>query len=337
MAAQMNAQVNTEANTEVNARVTVVAAARLHLGFLDLNGSLGRKFGGLGLSVSGPRTRLTLRPAARTSVEGAESGRARALLERAAAALARGASHRLEVHETIPAHSGLGSGTQLALAIAAALRRLHNLPRDTSADAALLERGARSGLGAGLFDQGGLVVDGGRGPLTLTPPVIARLPFPQEWRILLIADPSEAGLHGDGERDAFKTLPPFSDEQAGALCRLVLMQALPALAERDIASFGGAITRLQAAIGDYFAPAQRGRRFTSARVEALLNALIPQGATGIGQTSWGPTGFAFVESEAKAQELAEWARRKSEGDLNISIVEGLNRGAKIDAVYAEIA
>ena len=41
--------------------VSVVAAARLHLGFLDMNGALGRKFGGLGLSIDAPATRLTLR------------------------------------------------------------------------------------------------------------------------------------------------------------------------------------------------------------------------------------------------------------------------------------
>lgn len=322
---------------QVSARVTVAAAARLHLGFLDLNGSLGRRFGGLGLSISGPRTRLTLRPATRTSVEGPESERAGALLEKAAAALAPGTSHRLTIHEAIPAHSGLGSGTQLALAIAAALRRLHELPRDTSADAALLQRGARSGLGAGLFDSGGLVVDGGRGAATQTPPVIARLPFPQEWRILLVSDPSATGLHGDGEREAFKMLPPFSDEQAGALCRLVLMRALPALAERDIVLFGDAISRLQEAIGDYFAPAQAGRRFASARVEAALKALARQGAAGVGQTSWGPTGFAFVGSDGEAQKLAAWARDNGEAGVDISIVQGLDRGASIDAVYAKIA
>jgi beta-ribofuranosylaminobenzene 5'-phosphate synthase len=313
------------------AQVSVAAAARLHLGFLDMNGSLNRMFGGLGLSISGPRTRITLAPAAQPSVEGLEAKRATALLEKATAALAPGRSYRLVVREAIPAHSGLGSGTQLALAIGAALRRLESLPGDTAGDAALLQRGARSGLGAGLFDQGGLVVDGGRGADTLTPPVVARLPFPHDWRVLLIADPDAVGLHGENEREAFKGLKPFSEEQAGALCRLVLMQALPALSESDIVGFGDAITRIQTIIGDYFAPAQGGRRFTSARVEAALTALAGQGAAGVGQTSWGPTGFAFVENERRALRLADFAREKSAGNLRVSIVEGLNYGAKIDA------
>lgn len=319
-------------------RVSVAAAARLHLGFLDMNGGLGRKFGGLGLSIDAPATRLTLERAEATRVAGAEAERAGALLERAVAALAPGKRFRLTVDAAIPSHSGLGSGTQLALAIAAALRRLEDLPADIDADAALLQRGARSGLGAGLFTRGGLIVDGGRGAGTTTPPVIARLPFPQDWRILLVSDPAAVGLHGAEERKAFAELAPLSEADAGRLCRLVLMQALPAAAEMDFAGFGAAITQIQEIVGDYFAPAQGGRRFTSAAVERLLARLAEAGATGIGQTSWGPTGFAFAPSEAEARRLAALTGREAEASgLDLSIVAGLDRGAKIDAVYARIA
>src|SRR5258708_15684104 len=40
--------------------VEVFAPARLHLGFLDLNGGLGRRFGSLGLTIDGIGTRLTV-------------------------------------------------------------------------------------------------------------------------------------------------------------------------------------------------------------------------------------------------------------------------------------
>ncbi len=325
------------AQSSVN-EVRVTAAARLHLGFLDMSGGLGRRFGGLGLSISGPRTRLTLKRAGETLVEGAEAARAQRLLQRAQADLTPLSAHHLTIHEAIPAHAGLGSGTQLALAIAAALRRLEDLPLDAAADAALLERGARSGLGAGLFQDGGFVVDGGRGASGRTPPVIARLPFPRDWRILLVADKNAVGLHGECEREAFAALPPLTETQAGELCRRVLMQALPALVECDIAAFGEAITQIQMIIGDYFAPAQNGRRFTSAAVEAIIARLLREGATGGGQTSWGPTGFAFVASEAEARGLAERARSDAEADgLSIEIVEGLAHGARINPIYARIA
>jgi beta-RFAP synthase len=322
----------------MSAQVSVTATARLHLGFLDMNGGLGRKFGGLGLALDAPATRLTLSASPENRVEGPEQGRAAQLLAKAQAALAPGKSHRLAIEAAIPAHSGFGSGTQLALAIAAALRRLEDLPGDAADDAALMSRGARSGLGAGLFVTGGLVVDGGRGPQTRTPPVIARAAFPEDWRVLLVGDPAAVGLHGADEKEAFVALPPSTPAESGELCRLVLMQALPALAEGDLRAFGAAVARIQEIVGDYFAPRQGGRRFTSAKVEAAIGRLTRAGATGGGQTSWGPTGFAFVESEAAARAILARveAEARAEG-LEISIHKGLNRGARIEAVYAQIA
>ncbi len=322
----------------MSAKVSVSASARLHLGFLDMSGGLGRKFGGLGLALDAPVTRLTLTQAEANQVEGPESARAQRLLETTQAVLAPTARHRLIIHEAIPAHSGFGSGTQLALAVASAVRRLEDLPDDPAADAAMLSRGARSGLGAGLFAQGGLVVDGGRGPDTLTPPVIARAEFPENWRVLLVSDPAASGLHGAGEKEAFATLPPLEAAASGELCRRVLMQALPALAERNLEAFGEAVTRIQEIVGDYFAPEQGGHRYTSANVEALMARLRSEGATGTGQTSWGPTGFAFVDSAATAKRIV--ARVESEArtlGLSLSVHKGCNRGATIDAVYARIA
>ena len=316
--------------------VSVAASARLHLGFLDLHGGLGRKFGGLGLAIDGPKTRLTLTHAEATSVEGPEAERAASLLEKAQSALAPGLKTRLVIHEAIPAHAGLGSGTQLALAIAAALRRLADVAGDAASDAAATGRGARSGLGAGLFEHGGFVVDGGRREDGWTAPVVARLPFPPEWRVLLVSDPRAEGAHGEGEREAFARLPAFSEATAGELCRRVLMQALPALIEGDLVGFGAAIEHIQLAVGDYFAPAQGGGRFLSPVVERTVAALIAEGAVGGGQTSWGPTGFAFAASEAEAERIASRVRPLDAG-LSVEVFRAQDRGAKIDAVYARLA
>ena len=87
--------------------------------------------------------------------------------------------------------------------------RLHGLALDVEADALALDRGARSGLGTGLFLQGGLALDGGRGPADRPAPIIARLPFPEDWHVLLILDPARQGVHGPEEIAAFKSLPEF--------------------------------------------------------------------------------------------------------------------------------
>ncbi len=314
---------------------TVTVPARLHLGFLDPAGGHGRRFGGIGLAISGLQTRITIRRAERASHEAPECDRIQRHLTAMQARLRIDGTHQATLDEMVPAHAGLGSGTQLALAVAAGLRRLHGIPLAIESDAVALGRGERSGLGVGLFQSGGLVVDGGRGPATTVPPVVSRLRFPEEWRILLVLDPSRNGVHGPAEAAAFATLPPFPAEQAADNCRLVLMQALPALAERDLPSFGAAIAELQGRVGDYFAPIQGGGRFTSPDVAAALSLLRAEGALGIGQSSWGPTGFAFAADDATAGRLLQRLRQDHSFDaLDIRICRGLNRGAHVTALPA---
>ncbi|MGZ5843947.1 MAG: GHMP kinase, partial [Xanthobacteraceae bacterium] len=122
----------------------------------------------------------------------------------------------------------------------------------------------------------------------------------------------------------------FSEAGASHLCRLVLMKALPALAECNIADFGSAIKEMQMLLGDYFAAIQGGSRFSSPDVAAALGVLEDEGAFGIGQSSWGPTGFAFASSVEEANRLLESIRRQPRyRDLDIRAVSGLNRGAQI--------
>jgi beta-ribofuranosylaminobenzene 5'-phosphate synthase len=312
------------------ASVTVTVPARLHLGFLDLNGSLGRRFGSIGLAINGLKTSVTFNAASQLRVTGPENERVRGYLQAMQRALDIETTCHVRIDEVVPAHAGLGSGTQIALAVAAGVRRFHGLPLDVRGDAIRLERGARSGVGIGLFDHGGLVVDGGRGPLTTAAPVVSRMPFPEQWRILVVLDPHRQGVHGPDEREVFSKLAPSSDGQAAHLCRLVLMKALPALAECDIAGFGSAIKEMQELLGDYFAAIQGGSRFSSPDVAAALAALEDEGAYGIGQSSWGPTGFAFAPSAEEANRLVESIYRHPRcRDLDIRTVTGLNRGAHI--------
>ena len=311
--------------------VTVTAAARLHLGFLDMNGGLGRRFGSLGLAIGHPVTRLTLRRATASSAKGPEAERASRHLDLLIRHLGLSSAYDLSVHAAIPAHAGLGSGTQLALAVATALRRLEGLPLDHSNDALLLRRGARSGIGLGLFEQGGFIVDGGHGARTSTPPVIARMDFPLQWRVILVLDPRAEGVHGGEEQAAFARLAAFEAPLSAEICRLVLIKALPALAEQDIGSFGDAIARIQVIAGDYFAPAQGGAPYASAPVARVMEELRLHGARGTGQSSWGPTGFAFAADAREAQRLCDLVRASAAGaGLNLAICKGINHGVLVE-------
>lgn len=315
--------------------VTIRVPARLHLGFLDLNGDAGRRFGSVGLPLSEPETVVTLSRAGDTTVEGPESERASGHLAALCRHLGIRSHHRLVVEQAIPRHAGLGSGTQIALAVASALRTLHRLPLNTGGDATRLARGARSGIGIASFESGGVIIDAGKDAGGGPPPVVARLPFPEEWRVILILDRAEHGLHGEDEVQAFRSLPPFPATGTGEICRRVLMGVMPALVEHDLPAFGAAVTAIQLLIGAYFAPAQGGV-FTSKRVEALAHALERAGAVGIGQSSWGPTGFAFAPSEAAARQMAAKVRDSIGGGMEIRIVRGRNSGATISSTALDL-
>jgi beta-ribofuranosylaminobenzene 5'-phosphate synthase len=314
------------------ASITVTIPARLHLGFLDLNGGLGRRFGSIGLAITNLRTKIAFRWAPKNHVTGPERERVMRHMDKVVQRLALGDGHAADVLEVVPAHAGLGSGTQLALAVAVGVRRLHGLPLDIEGDAIHLGRGGRSGVGIGLFKRGGLVVDGGCAKKEALAPIVSHIRFPDRWRIIVVLDPARRGIHGAEEAAAFGKLPPFPDADAARLCRLVVMRMLPAVAEEDIKSFGSAIKEIQACLGGYFAAAQGGSPFTSPNVAAVLAALDREGACGIGQSSWGPTGFAFAASPEEADRLARIARGYPPGQgLDIRVCAGFNHAAEIAA------
>ena len=314
------------------AAVKVSAPARLHLGFLDLNGGLGRMFGSIGLAVSEPLTQLSVTSAPEFSAFGPEKERALKLVQRLTDSMGLSGTYRVDVSAAIPAHAGLGSGTQLALSIGTALARIGGKTYATRDLGELVERGARSAIGMAAFDHGGFVIDGGRGPGDHAPPVLVRHDFPDAWRIILVLDPKAVGVHGDREKSAFATLPKFPEAQAGHLSRLILMQLLPGLVEADLPTFGAALTQIQKIVGGHFAPAQGGSPWSSRAVGRICQQLEAAGAQGIGQSSWGPTGFAFVQSDTLAQSLystlVDTARREG---LELKVVRGRNTGALIDA------
>ncbi len=100
-------------------RVSVQTSARLHLGFFDLNGSLGRRFGSFGLALDRPVTTLTVFRAPELTLGGPDADRVGAHIEALRAHLHLDATYGVRVEQAIPAHAGLGSGTQLAFALAA--------------------------------------------------------------------------------------------------------------------------------------------------------------------------------------------------------------------------
>ena len=138
-------------------------------------------------------------------------------------------------------------------------------------------------------------MDGGRRRPEGIPPLLSRVEFPAEWSILVLTPRREPGLHGPGEVRAFAELPPSPDALTDRLCRLVLLGLLPAAIERDLARFGEALDELQRRVGEGFAPAQGGT-FARPELEAIAGVLRSEGLQGVGQSSWGPTLYGFLDA-----------------------------------------
>ncbi len=313
--------------------VQIEAPARLHLGFLDLHGGLGRRFGSIGLTIDTLATRLLAERSSTITASG--PGAERALKYARSYIDARGIEGGVDISltQTIPDHVGLGSGTQMALAVGTAIEYLYSGESNSAEIARILNRGTRSGIGIGAFEQGGFILECGRGEEKEVPPVAIRLPFPEKWRVLLLFDTRGQGLHGEEEVAAFSELPEFAESAAAHLCRLVMMQVLPGVLETNLQPVSRAIGEIQRVVGDYFAPAQGGR-YTSPVISEALEWAAKQGYAGVGQSSWGPTGFVLLEEAAQAQSLAQ-ALKRHFGDfsaLRCQQVAARNQGAEVNLI-----
>ncbi|MFN9273971.1 MAG: hypothetical protein ACK6DO_13230, partial [Planctomycetia bacterium] len=315
--------------------VVVRTPGRLHVGMLSFRAPARRSFGGFGVLVDRPAVHVRLR---RSDAFKARGPLAERTLEFAQAcmqswSLPAQSACEIEVLATPRSHVGLGSGTQLALAVAAGMRHLF---REQTAETAhefethptesewlfdtpdVLElakavgRGRRSCVGVYGFSRGGLIVEAGRQiPVGGDPPgersfspMVARVRLPSVWRCLVIVQRDSIGLHGDPEKAAFAALPPVPQEIAAELARLALMELLPAAVEADFAAFSEAIYRYGRLAGKPFEPAS-AKLPHAASTEQLIELLRELGVPGVAQSSWGPAVMACCESLDAAGELVE--------------------------------
>jgi beta-RFAP synthase len=309
--------------------VRVWTPSRLHFGLLSLGADgeawpdrhgrrvlPARRFGGVGLMVERPGVQVASSPAAAWSAEGPLADRALVFARRFAESVRRERpdadlpQQRLVVETAPPEHVGLGVGTQLGLATARALVEAWGYISDIEDLARMIGRGMRSALGVHGFARGGFLVESGKRDGDALAPLAARASFPPEWRVLLAVPQEAPGLHGPGEQEAFARLAahPRAAALTDALCRLVLLGMLPALAEADLEAFGEALHDFNARVGEAFAPVQGGV-YAGPRVAECVAFLRGEGVRGAGQSSWGPTVFAVVGDEERAADLV---RRLSE-------------------------
>jgi beta-RFAP synthase len=318
--------------------IEIKTPARLHLGLLDTNGSMGRLYGSIGVAIEYPNIVLRAEPSDTLVVEGLEAERVSVFASRFLNRYPISCGAHLYLKFNIPNHVGLGSGTQLALAVGTALTQLGGLDLSIEEIALAVGRGVHSGIGINTFQHGGFVLDGGHlidrtdslPKRDSIPPVLIQHSVPTDWYFVIIVPEGNPGFSGVREQDAFRNLPRSSTTQVEKICHLLLMKMLPALVEKDINRFGEALTQIQRLVGESFAAVQGGR-FGNQLSDEMIDFLLDRGAVGSGQSSWGPTVYGLVKGEVAAHQLEQKAREylESHGRGQTFYVRPDNHGARI--------
>jgi len=345
-------------------KISVSTPSRLHFGLFAVGHEVDRSFGGVGLMVAALGTVIVASPADRFLVteksqdtgqrEINNSERTDAVrkitqkwFDRFSSDLSGDTSItweaienlpvKLEILKATPRHSGLGSGTQLAMATGIALQSYFGLPMPKPDELAVgLGRAARSAIGTYGCFEGGLIVDRGKTADELVSPIDLRVDFPEHWPIAIVKvkqlrskqDSSPMGLHGAAEKDAFDRLPPTTEKQLIQMRSLVSQQLVPGVLEENYQRFAGALYEFGRRSGEYFAEIQGGP-YASQTIGAVIETVYNSGVHATGQTSWGPSVFVVGQNWEHLQPAIANLKKRFGSDCHIDITRADNRGVMV--------
>ncbi|MGP3666816.1 MAG: beta-ribofuranosylaminobenzene 5'-phosphate synthase [Candidatus Bathyarchaeota archaeon] len=317
---------------EGNFKVVVKTPSRLHFTLIDLNGEVGRVDGGIGVALNHPGVKVE---ATRTSctgvkVEGFRRNLALKFVETFLSHYKLKPSVNIKIVKDIPEHVGLGSGTQLALAIAKCLAEVYGIVADARRFAEIMGRGGTSGIGVAAFEGGGFIVDGGHSfgkgkqKKSFLPshfsraspaPLLVRYSLPEDWFFVICIPKVNRRVFGLHEFKIFRRYCPIPSEEVCKLTRIILMKILPSIVERKIEDLGSALTEIQS-IGFKKIEVQLQHKV----VKDLIKWMLENGACGAGLSSFGPAVYGLVKGKKKAEKLVKKAEnflidRKVEGEI----------------------
>jgi beta-ribofuranosylaminobenzene 5'-phosphate synthase len=322
-------------------RVIVRTPSRLHVTLIDMHGGSGRVDGGVGITLDEPGILMEVRLGPVLEVQGCDSVTENRVMETARRILTgirAGGNVSITMREYYPSHFGLGSGSQLAIALARAIAELYGRDVPVKDLALLAGRGGTSGIGTAAFEYGGFIIDGGhrfgegreksefrpsaasRG--VRPPPVIVRHEFPPDWRILLAMPALPAGASGGEETDIFKNHCPVPVEEVRALCHEILMRMLPGIVEKDLDLFGSSVNTVQN-LG--FKRVELSLQ--PEEIPSLIETLRQSGAAGAGMSSFGPTVYAISDTGMRGIEHAARSFMEEYGGGTTIITSARNSGA----------
>lgn len=315
--------------------VRIQTPARLHLSLIDLNGELGRIDGGIGVAIAKPNwiINISKHPTWKTPPGITEH------LKKLQQSMQLTQNYKITIESELPEHVGLGSQTQLALALGHGLSILEGLNHTTYELASLVARGGTSGIGIAAYERGGFILDGGHSKKikpdflpshfsNVKPAVLVnRLEVPKDWYFVVAIPDIGMGKYGTEEVKIFNKYCPIPSTDVEKLSRIILMQVLPSIIESDIEQFGSGLNKIQS-IGFKRIENKLQNEF----ITQLQEFFLAQGATGTGLSSFGPATFSVIQSEAAARSLMKSAKKylKQHGYAGtVFYTQANNKGAEV--------
>jgi beta-ribofuranosylaminobenzene 5'-phosphate synthase len=330
-------------------KVRITTPCRIHLSLIDENGYTGRVDGGIGLMLDRPNVVFEAsNSATQFKIEAIKYYREsiEVINEKASKIFKAFDINNKNFHFYLrryyPSHVGLGSKTQLSLAIATAIAKLKDMEISTKELTKLVERGGTSGIGWRGFESGGFILDGGHdfgkgkekenflpssASNSADPALtILRYIIPEHWRFVVAIPNVKNGAYGDEEVSIFQKHAPIPREEVNEVSHQILMKVVPGILKKDLTCFGEGIKRIQN-IG--FKKIEIDLQHVI--VKNLLNFLDEYGVKAYGMSSFGPSVVGITESDQEAEKLfgAIHNHLRNTGG-HIYICKPNNTGAKIE-------
>jgi len=330
----------------------ITTPCRIHLSLIDENGYTGRVDGGIGLMLDRPNVifeasnraeefQIEAHKYYRESIEVINEQASKVFK----AYNINNKNFHFNLKRYFPTHVGLGSKTQLSLAIAVAITKLKDIENVSIKDLTkLVNRGGTSGIGWRGFEKGGFIVDAGhefgkgKEKETFLPSsasksadpalTILRYQIPEHWRFVLVIPNVKKGAYGDEEVSIFQRHAPIPREEVNEVSHQILMKLVPAVIRKDLVSFGEGLKRIQS-IG--FKKIEISLQHEI--VKDVLTFFENYGIKAYGMSSFGPSVVGIVESDDEANDLLKAAQRRI-NDIggHIYLCKPNNHGAKIEII-----
>lgn len=332
-------------------KVRITTPCRIHLSLIDENGYTGRVDGGVGLMLDQPNVVLEVSNSAdEFAIECLRYYResVHVINEKASKVFKLFHINNKNFHFNLlryyPSHVGLGSKTQLSLAIGTAISRLKGIDIPIEEITKMVERGGTSGIGWRGFETGGFIVDGGHdygigkekedflpssASGSANPALtISRYNIPENWRFVLIIPNVKPGANGEEEVDVFKKYTPIPRDEVNEVSHQILMKMLPGILKNDLKCFGEGLKRIQS-IGFKRIEISLQKQI----VKDLLKLFEKIGVKAYGMSSFGPSVLGITDTDEEAEKLKKTVEKYLNGiGGHIFMCKPNNTGAKIEYI-----